>query len=193
MAAVLLSAGTKGKRSCLPNSRVLIHQPLLYGLQGQQTDIDIHAKDLMRMRERIDENLQNLSLIVGFITIAVAVVVALVTALLALISFQSRVEEFGLHLALGRRRPTLVRKLVGETSLVALAGWAIGLAFGLLLLVVYRDVALESKGILMNVFDSRPILFSLAVPILSSLVAAIALSRQLRRMDPVAVLQRRGT
>jgi ATP-dependent Clp protease protease subunit len=55
MAAVLLAAGAKGKRSVLPNSRVLIHQPLLYGLQGQQTDIDIHAKDLLRMRERIDE------------------------------------------------------------------------------------------------------------------------------------------
>ena len=55
MAAVLLAGGAKGKRSVLPNSRVLIHQPLLYGLQGQQTDIDIHAKDLLRMRERIDE------------------------------------------------------------------------------------------------------------------------------------------
>ena len=55
MAAVLLAAGTPGKRSVLPNSRVLIHQPLLYGLQGQQTDIDIHAKDLLRMRERIEE------------------------------------------------------------------------------------------------------------------------------------------
>ena len=55
MAAVLLTAGTPGKRSVLPNSRVLIHQPLLYGLQGQQTDIDIHAKDLLRMRDRIDE------------------------------------------------------------------------------------------------------------------------------------------
>ena len=55
MAAVLLAAGTEGKRSVLPNSRVLIHQPLLYGLQGQQTDIDIHAKDLLRMRDRIEE------------------------------------------------------------------------------------------------------------------------------------------
>jgi ATP-dependent Clp protease protease subunit len=55
MAAVLLAAGTEGKRAVLPNSRVLIHQPLLYGLQGQQTDIDIHAKDLFRMRERIEE------------------------------------------------------------------------------------------------------------------------------------------
>jgi ATP-dependent Clp protease protease subunit len=55
MAAVLLAGGAKGKRSVLPNSRVLIHQPLLYGLQGQQTDIDIHAKDLLRMREKIEE------------------------------------------------------------------------------------------------------------------------------------------
>lgn len=55
MAAILLAAGTPGKRSVLPNSRVLIHQPLLYGLQGQQTDIDIHAKDLLRQRERIEE------------------------------------------------------------------------------------------------------------------------------------------
>ena len=55
MAALLLAGGTTGKRSVLPNSRVLIHQPMLYGLQGQQTDIDIHAKDLLRMRGRIDE------------------------------------------------------------------------------------------------------------------------------------------
>src|SRR3990172_8844213 len=55
MAAVLFAAGRKGKRTMLPNSRLLIHQPLLYGLQGQQTEIEIHATDLLKMRERIDE------------------------------------------------------------------------------------------------------------------------------------------
>lgn len=55
MAAVLLAGGTNDKRAVLPNSRVLIHQPILYGLQGQQTDIDIHAKDLARMRDRMDQ------------------------------------------------------------------------------------------------------------------------------------------
>jgi ATP-dependent Clp protease protease subunit len=55
MAAVLLAAGTKGKRTLLPNSRVLIHQPSLSGLQGQQSDIEIHAKDMFMMRERMDE------------------------------------------------------------------------------------------------------------------------------------------
>jgi ATP-dependent Clp protease, protease subunit len=54
-AAVLLAGGTKGKRAVLPHSRVLIHQPWVHGLGGQATDIDIHAKDLLRMRDRIDE------------------------------------------------------------------------------------------------------------------------------------------
>ena len=55
MAAVLLGAGAKGKRFSLPNSRVVIHQPLLSGLAGQATDIDIHAREIMRMRERLNE------------------------------------------------------------------------------------------------------------------------------------------
>lgn len=54
MAAVLLTAGAKGKRFALPNARVMIHQPL-GGVQGQATDIDIQAKEILRMRERINE------------------------------------------------------------------------------------------------------------------------------------------
>src|SRR4249920_924965 len=55
MAAVLLTAGAKGKRYTLPNSRILIHQPWMSGLGGQATDIDIHAKEILRMRERISQ------------------------------------------------------------------------------------------------------------------------------------------
>jgi ATP-dependent Clp protease protease subunit len=50
MAAVLLAAGTAKKRFALPHSRILIHQPWLSGLQGQATDIDIHAKEILRIR-----------------------------------------------------------------------------------------------------------------------------------------------
>jgi ATP-dependent Clp protease protease subunit len=55
MAAVLLAAGTKGKRFSLPNSRIVIHQPLLSGLAGQATDIDIAAREILRMRDRIND------------------------------------------------------------------------------------------------------------------------------------------
>jgi len=54
MGAVLLTAGEKGKRYCLPNSRVMIHQPL-GGFQGQATDIEIHAKEILLVRERLNK------------------------------------------------------------------------------------------------------------------------------------------
>src|SRR5436190_4925008 len=59
MAAVLLAAGTKGKRYSLPHSRILIHQPSMSGLAGQATDIDIYAREILRMRETLNEILAN--------------------------------------------------------------------------------------------------------------------------------------
>jgi ATP-dependent Clp protease protease subunit len=55
IAAVLLASGTKGKRFSLPNARILIHQPWVQGLGGQTTDIDIHARELIRTRERLNQ------------------------------------------------------------------------------------------------------------------------------------------
>ena len=56
MGAVLLTAGTAGKRFALPNSRILIHQPLLRGgIGGQATDIDIQAREILRLRERLNQ------------------------------------------------------------------------------------------------------------------------------------------
>ena len=55
MAAVLLASGTKGKRYSLPNSRIVIHQPLMSGLAGQASDIDIHAREIIRTRTKLNE------------------------------------------------------------------------------------------------------------------------------------------
>ncbi len=54
MGALLLAGGAAGKRYCLPHSRVMIHQPL-GGFQGQATDIDIHAREILNMRERLNK------------------------------------------------------------------------------------------------------------------------------------------
>jgi ATP-dependent Clp protease protease subunit len=58
MGALLLAAGKKGKRFCLPNSRVMIHQPL-GGFQGQASDIEIHAKEILFLKERLNQILAN--------------------------------------------------------------------------------------------------------------------------------------
>lgn len=54
MGALLLTGGAKGKRYCLPHSRMMIHQPL-GGFQGQATDIDIHAREILRIRDRLNQ------------------------------------------------------------------------------------------------------------------------------------------
>ncbi len=61
MGSFLLAAGTKGKRFALPNSEVMIHQPLLSGLQGQATDIKIHADHIVRTRSRLNELLAKMT------------------------------------------------------------------------------------------------------------------------------------
>jgi ATP-dependent Clp protease protease subunit len=58
MGAFLLAAGTKGKRYSLPNSRIMIHQPM-GGFQGQATDIDIQAREILRMREDLNRILSH--------------------------------------------------------------------------------------------------------------------------------------
>jgi ABC-type antimicrobial peptide transport system permease subunit len=143
-------------------------------------------------RRRVERSMENLPLLIGFLTGAVALIVALVTCLLNLISFQSRLDEFALYLALGHRRGRLARKLSVETGLTALLGWLVGLVVGFLALWIWRESVLVEKGILVSLLDMRPLAFSLAVPVLSFSVSALALARRLHRMDAVAVIQRRA-
>ncbi|NDY97085.1 ATP-dependent Clp endopeptidase proteolytic subunit ClpP [Wenzhouxiangella limi] len=58
MGALLLAAGAAGKRYCLPNSRVMIHQPL-GGFQGQASDIDIHAREILKLKDKLNRILQH--------------------------------------------------------------------------------------------------------------------------------------
>jgi len=60
MAALLLAAGTKGKRSALPNSKIIIHQPA-GGMQGQASDIDIHAREILKTRDKLNQILADAS------------------------------------------------------------------------------------------------------------------------------------
>ena len=59
MAAVLLACGTRGKRFTLPHARILIHQPSMSGLAGQAADIDIYAREILRMRQNLNDILAN--------------------------------------------------------------------------------------------------------------------------------------
>ncbi|MBA2442554.1 MAG: ATP-dependent Clp protease proteolytic subunit [Rubrobacter sp.] len=61
MGAFLLAAGTRGKRNALPNTRILMHQPAVGGLGGQVSDVEIHANELIRTKQRINEILSEIT------------------------------------------------------------------------------------------------------------------------------------
>ncbi|MDF1700975.1 MAG: ABC transporter permease [Planctomycetota bacterium] len=165
----------------------------LHAAKQEDGEAAFRVIDASYIRSRIEKTMRNLPLIIGFITFSVAFVVALVIALLNVIAFQVRIDEFGMFLAIGHSRRRLVVKLAVEAAAVALVAWGAGLAVGWLGVWAYDRAWLEPRGILMDILDPRPILFSLSVPVLSTLTGAVALARRLHRMDPVAVIQRRGT
>ncbi len=143
-------------------------------------------------RRRIEKMLKNLPLILDAIVGAITVVISLVVVLLNLIAFQARADEFALLLAVGHTRGRLVGKLTKETAAMAAASLALGLALGFMWILAYDAWVLAPKAILIDYFDAYPILLSSALPVVSALVSAAALALRLRRMDPVAVVQRRN-
>lgn len=144
-------------------------------------------------RAEIERLMENLPLVVGFITGAVALVVAWIVSLLSVIAFHMRRDEFALHLALGHPRSRLAARLARETLCISAAAWALGLCLGWAGVSIYSSGWLEPKGIVVDLVDPSAVLFALFVPFFSTIGATLALGVQLGRMDPVAVLQRRGT
>lgn len=148
--------------------------------------------DESRARAHSARMLANLPLLLGFITLCIALVVALVTALLQVLAFQARIEEIALLLAVGHRRSVLGWRLAREQGLVAFAGFALGVALGIAAVWAFDVGWLRPRGILVQVPDLRPVLYAACVPLLSVLVSVVVVRRRLARTDPVTILQRQG-
>ena len=164
----------------------------LRALRNESEDTLLRVVDRAFVQREIDRILENLPVLLTFITTCVAAIVGLITGLLALVAFQARTDEFAMYLAVGQPSGRLLKKILGETLIVAIGGWLLGLLAGHGLLALYQRVSLDPRGIVMHMPDPLPVALSAMVPVLSTLIAGLVLWRRLRRMDPVAVMQRRG-
>jgi ABC-type antimicrobial peptide transport system permease subunit len=144
------------------------------------------------VRRRTEKALANLPLVVNAIVGSITVVIALVVALLAVIAFHARADEFGLLLAVGRTRRRLVAKLATETAAISAAAGGLGLGLGFGFLAVWRATVLEPKAILIRFVDPYAVSLATALPVVAAAASAVVLALRLARMDPVAVIQRRN-
>jgi hypothetical protein len=136
------------------------------------------------------------------VTLSIAVLFALVEGLVALVAaialaalnhifFAQRREEFGILHAIGRSRPWLVLRTVKETGSTIGLAWAVGAVVCLLGLVGFQALVYTPRGLILDFFDVVPWMFTLPIPLIVVLVGAGTIARTLRRLDPVAVIERR--
>jgi hypothetical protein len=141
---------------------------------------------------KIDSLLVNLSRIDDFLTLTVALTLALVIALLNNLYFRQRMNEFGLLAALGYPRRRLAGRVALEGSVVVGAAWIVGGAIGIGLLAWFRAVYIVPHGLELRVFDPAILLrATLPVPVLVLLASQATLLAQLARMDPISIIERR--
>jgi ABC-type lipoprotein release transport system permease subunit len=121
----------------------------------------------------------------------IAVVAAIALAALNYIFFAQRREEFGVLHAIGRSRPWLVFRTVKETGSTVGLAWLIGAVVCLLGLIGFQALVYTPRGLNLDLFNLVPWMFTLPIPLVVVLIGAGTIARTLRRLDPVAVIERR--
>ena len=160
---------------------------------GKKAKQQMHISDKLSLLNfsEIQEMMRSLALLFATTEIGIVVVAAIAVAIMNYISFAQRREEFGVLNALGRSLPWLVGRTAKETGSVAAVAWVISAAiYGIVLLCIQATVY-APKGIGLNLLNPIPWLFMLPIPLAVVLASAGTIAQALRRLDPVAVIERR--
>jgi ABC-type antimicrobial peptide transport system permease subunit len=152
-----------------------------------QTDVDTYEASRLEARRAA----QSILLLFAAVESIIAVVAAVALAVLNHIFFSQRRDEFGVLHAVGRSRPWLVLRTVRETGSVITVAWLIGAAMCVIGLVCAQAAIYAPRGLSLNFTNPAPWLFTLPIPLAVIAVGAGTIARTLRKLDPVAVIERR--
>jgi len=153
---------------------------------------DVKVYDKTRAVDDVVQGFDRIILVFRFISITLIVVVSFVVGLLNNIFFAQRIDEFAVLLAIGHTKRRLFRMVFGETAIMMMLSWAIGLALGLGLFAAFRSIVLLPRGIPIPFWHAGPLLVSLALPVVAQVFAVMTVLGRLRRIDPVQIIERRG-
>lgn len=128
-----------------------------------------------------------LNVVIGLLV----VVITLMIGMLMNIYQSQRVQEFGLLLAIGFGPKRLVRRVLGESLIVTVGGWVLGVICAFALLTIVKKILMDPNAFALDVWDKRAYLYTLPVPVAIFFVAIGTLVHRMRKFDPVAILERR--
>jgi hypothetical protein len=153
---------------------------------------DVKSWDKARAVDEVSQGFDRIILVFRFISGMLIAVVSVVVGLIHNIFFGQRMDEFAILLAIGHTKRRLFGSVTLETAAIMAVSWAAGVGLALGVLAAFRAAVLLPKGIPLPVFQPLPIILSLALPLVAQVFASGTVIGRLRRLDPVAIIERRG-
>jgi putative ABC transport system permease protein len=153
---------------------------------------DVKVYDKIQAVEDVSEGFDRILLILNFVSITLIVVVSVVVGMIQAIFFGERMGEFAILLAIGHARRRLLRKVSLETAGLMAVSWAAGAGLALATLALFRALVLAPMGVDIPLFQPVAAAVSLSLPAVAHLFATVTVTRRLRALDPVAIIERRG-
>ena len=137
------------------------------------------------------EALSSLYLIMNVVIGIIIFAIAFLTGMLANIYFMQRIPEFATLAAIGYRRSGLLKRILAETGLLCIVGWALGSVLTIALLNVIRVTLMAPRGLLLDPYDFAAYRYTIPLPLAIAFFAVYPIARRLGAMDPVSIIERR--
>ena len=153
---------------------------------------DVKVYDKIQAVEDVSEGFDRILLILNFVSITLIIVVSVVVGMIQAIFFGERMGEFAILLAIGHARRRLLRKVSLETAGLMAVSWAAGALLALAALAGFRAIVLAPMGVDIPLVQPLAAAVSLSLPVVAHLFATLTVTRRLRALDPVAIIERRG-
>lgn len=135
--------------------------------------------------------LSSLYLIMNVVIAIIIFSIAFLTGMLANIYFMQRLPEFATLAAIGYQRHGLIRRALAETGLLCVLGWLLGSALTVGILLTIQEIIMRPRGLLLEPFDVSAYRYTIPLPAAICLFAIWPISRRLRSLDPVSIIERR--
>ncbi len=177
--------------------RAVLAVPRPDAVQAAENDLQQLDRDLVQPytynaeMERFTSEFSSMDTIVWSINSIVVLVLSLLAGLLNLIYFMDRMNEFGLLLGIGYSRAFVIRRALVESLLLTVMAWVFGIVLSQMIYSLLNAFIFEPRGVALSVLNWRALQFTLPIPIMVGLFSAGTVLWQLRRLDPMQMIERR--
>jgi ABC-type lipoprotein release transport system permease subunit len=174
---------------------------LVFPEPGQMPAVDAHVRGLPRDEvliftyttesQSLEEEVASVRVVVWIINIVTISVLSLAMGLLNTIYFMQRMNEYGTLAAIGYRIRYLIQRTFREAMSLTLAAWLLGLGLSWLLALMLRATIFEPRGLTLSTLTMQSVYYTIPIPVLIAVFSLATVIRQLTRLDPVVIVERR--